>query len=128
MITKDEAITAAGTLKEWCEGRLCKACPFGQRMNIGEYKCYFASGFVPLRWDIQKPCRWTDTDVELAKALKAAGAQVIVLTNTGAEWLSKSPAGTIRYGGKVPPFAFTCVTFADGEIPLDTIIQEAKEG
>lgn len=128
MVTKDEAIKAAEMLKEWREGHLCKACPFGKRMDVGEYRCYFASGCVPFGWNIPKPCRWTDTDVELAKALKAAGAQVIVLTNTGVEWRSKSPAGTIRYGGKVPPFAFTCVTFADGEIPLDTIIQEAKEG
>ncbi len=122
MVTRDEAIKAAETLKEWCEGRSCNKCVFET------YDCAFRMGRTPSNWDIPKPCRWTDTDVELAKALKAAGAQVIVLTNTGVEWRSKSPAGTIRYGGKVPPFAFTCVTFADGEIPLDTIIQEAKEG
>lgn len=122
MITKDEAIKAAEMLQEWCEGQeKCTTCAF-----CDKDACRIR-GF-PERWDIKRLCRWTDTDVELAKALKAAGAQVIVLTNTGVEWRSKSPAGTIRYGGKVPPFAFTCVTFADGEIPLDTIIQEAKEG
>lgn len=122
MVTKDEAIKAAEMLKEWCEGQeKCTTCAF-----CDKDACRIR-GF-PERWDIKRSCRWTDTDVELAKALKAAGAQVIVLTNTGVEWRSKSPAGTIRYGGEVPPFAFTCVTFADGEIPLDTIIQEAKEG
>lgn len=128
MITKDEAIKAAETLKEWCGGKLCNNCPFGIKEDEGEYRCYFALGGFPARWKIPKACRWTKTDLELAKALKAVGAQVIVLTNTGVEWRSKSPAGTIRYGGKVPPFVFTCVTFADGEIPLDTIIQEEKEG
>lgn len=126
MVTKDEAIKAAETLKEWCNSLPCKLCPFTKNGN--SMGCIFRTPDIPIDWKFQKPCRWTDTDVELAKALKAAGAQVIVLTNTGVEWRSKSPAGTIRCGGKVPPFAFTCVTFADGEIPLDTIIQEAKEG
>lgn len=95
MITKDEAIKAAETLKEWCGGKPCNNCPFGIKEDEGEYRCYFALGGFPARWKIPKACRWTKTDLELAKALKAVGAQVIVLTNTGVEWRSKSPAGTM---------------------------------
>lgn len=122
MVTKNEAIKAAETLKEWCEGHLCKACPFGKRMDVGEYKCYFASECVPLRWNIPKPCRWTDTDVELAKALKKVGCievhrpkyNPIVLWRTG------------DYQGDLPILAFQYLDPGES-VALDTIIQEAKE-
>ena len=44
MITKDEAIKAAETLKEWCGGKPCNNCPFGIKEDEGEYGCYFALG------------------------------------------------------------------------------------
>lgn len=122
MITKDEAIKAAETLKEWCEGHLCKACPFGKRMDVGEYRCYFASGFIPLGWAIQKPCRWTKTDLEMAKALKKAGADKVFRTRTGEFVLWQS----VEQRGYLPVGAFDALS-KDEVVALDTIIQEAKE-
>lgn len=123
MVTKDEAIKAAEMLKEWCEGHLCKACPFGERMDVGEYKCYFASGCVPFGWNIPKPCRWTDTDVELAKALKKAGADKVLRIRISeyVVWESSDQRGC------VPKGSFEALSSGES-VDLDTIIQEAKGG
>lgn len=123
MITKDEAIKAAETMKEWCEGKLCNNCPFGIKEDEGEYRCYFALGGFPARWKIPKACRWTKTDLELAKALKKAGADKVFRTRTGEFVLWQS----VEQRGYLPVGAFDALS-KDEVVALDTIIQEAKEG
>lgn len=122
MITKDEAINAAETLKEWCGGKPCNNCPFGIKEDEGEYGCYFALGGFPARWKIPKPCRWTDTDVELAKALKKAGADKVLLLHICEYviWESSNQRGC------VPKGSFEALSPGES-VTLDTIIQEAKE-
>ena len=120
MVTKDEAIKAAEMLKEWCDGLPCKCCPFTR--NGSSMGCIFRASEVPINWKIPKPCRWTDTDVELAKALKKAGCievhrpkyNPIVLWRTG------------DYQGDLPIMAFQYLDPGES-VTLDTIIQEAKE-
>ena len=116
MVTRDEAIKAAETLKEWCEGRSCNKCVFET------YDCAFRMGRTPSNWDIPKPCRLTDTDVELAKALKKVECievhrpkyNPIALWRTG------------DYQGELPISAFQYLDPGES-VALDTIIQEAKE-
>lgn len=117
MITKDEAIKAAEMLQEWCEGQeKCTTCAF-----CDKDACRIR-GF-PERWDIKRLCRWTDTDVELAKALKKVGCievhrpkyNPIALWRTG------------DYQGDLPILAFQYLDPGES-IAIDTIIQEAKEG
>lgn len=122
MITENEAIKAAEMLKEWCGGKLCNNCPFGIKEDEGEYRCYFALGGFPAMWKIPKACRWTDTDVELAKALKKVECievhrpkyNPIALWRTG------------DYQGELPISAFQYLDPGES-VALDTIIQEAKE-
>ena len=120
MATKDEAIKAVETLKEWCDGLACRYCPFTNSKNsIG---CIFRNDSIPTDWKLPKTCRWTDTDVELAKALKKVGCievhrpkyNPIVLWRTG------------DYQGDLPIMAFQYLDPGES-VAIDTIIQEAKE-
>lgn len=117
MVTRDEAIKAAETLKKWCEGRSCNKCVFET------YECAFRMGRTPSNWDIPKPCRWTDTDVELAKALKKAGADKVLRIRISGYvvWESSDQRGC------VPKGSFEALS-SDESVDFDTIIQEAKEG
>lgn len=117
MVTRDEAIKAAETLKEWCEGRSCNKCVFET------YECALMMGRNPSNWDIPKPCRWTDTDVELAKALKKAGADKVLRIRISeyVVWESSDQRGC------VPKGSFEALSSGES-VDLDTIIQEAKEG
>ena len=122
MVTKDEAIKAAETLKEWCIKNNCESCPFFIAGNVKNPECIFALGGVPGVLKIPKLCRWTDTDVELAKALKKVGCievhrpkyNPIALWRTG------------DYQGELPISAFQYLDPGES-VALDTIIQEAKE-
>lgn len=122
MITKDEAIKAAETLKEWCGGKLCNNCPFGIKEDEGEYRCYFALGGFPARWKIPKACRWTKTDLELAKALKKVGCTEVCRPkyNPIALWRARDCQGDL------PILAFQYLDPGES-VAIDTIIQEAKE-
>lgn len=122
MITKDEAIKAAETLKEWCGGKLCNNCPFGIKEDEGEYRCYFALGGFPARWKIPKACRWTKTDLELAKVLKKAGSIKVFRARTEDRvlWESNNQLGFLPGG------SFNALSPGES-VDLDTIIQEAKE-
>ena len=120
MVTKDEAIKAAGTLKEWCDGLACRCCPFTDSKN--SMGCIFRNDSIPTDWKLPKTCRWTDTDVELAKALKKAGADKVLLLHICecVIWESSNQRGC------VPKGSFEALRPGES-VTLDTIIQEAKE-
>ena len=117
MVTKDEAIKAAEMLKEWCAGqKKCTTCAFCDKVACS------IMGF-PEHWDIEKPCRWTDIDVELAKVLKKAGSIKVLKARTEDRVLWESN----NQRGFFPGGSFNALSPGES-VDLDTIIQEAKEG
>lgn len=122
MVTKDEAINAAETLKEWCIKNNCERCPFCKAGNAKNPGCIFALGNIPGVLKLPKLCRWTDTDVELAKALKKAGADKVLRTciSEYVVWESSDQRGC------VPKGSFDALSPGES-VAIDTIIQEAKE-
>ena len=117
MVTKDEAIKAAETLKEYCaeQGDDHKGCAFWRNEWCNLWMC------TPCDWCIPKASRWTDTDVELAKALKKAGADKVLHICECVVWESSNQRGC------VPKGSFEALSPGES-VDLGTIIQEAKEG
>lgn len=116
MVTKDEAIKAAETLKEWCKRRYCGNCEFYSE----DGNCIFREHPASL-WHIPKPRRWSDADVQMAKAMKMYGYESVERLATG-ELVSRS--SDIR--NDFPPKS----EFADLEhgesVSFDDIIREAE--
>lgn len=113
MITDNDAIKAAETLKEWCKGRMCRDCKFLIR-NFND--CTFRQNGTPEDWHIPKPRRWTNDDIQLAKALKNFGVNEIT-SGTLHRW------NTVNSCGFVPPGAFA--DLKPGEtVPIEAIISE----
>ena len=83
---------------------------------------FCTGGGFPARWKIPKACRWTKTDLELAKALKKVGCIEVYRSkyNSIALWR------TGDYQGYLPIMAFQCLDPGES-VAIDTIIQEAKE-
>lgn len=78
MEERDKLIEAARTIQEHCKhtemGGLCTLAYGG--VCDGVYSCRISceGGPVPGEdWEIQKPCRWTDRDYNLAKAMNEFG-------------------------------------------------------
>lgn len=113
-MTENEAIKAAETLKNWCSGKSCDRCVFYRN------KCTVARD-IPSLWNTQKRCRWTETDLELAKALKKVGCTEVYRPkyNPIASWRNGD------YQGELPILAFQYLDPGESVI-LDAIIQEAE--
>lgn len=112
---KKKLIEAARVLQEWCNGRPCEGCVFGDSRN----DCMLPQN-APCHWKIPTITRWTPEDVALAKALKAFGA--IFLEK------EKSGAITVHFNNgdlcEAPVLAFKCMP--DGSYHVDNIIKEAE--
>lgn len=117
-ITNAEAIEAVKSLQNYCR----------QRCNpFGDCDCMFfkdnACGICVPK-DFQKPRRWSDNDIELAKSLKRCGAVAVRRFEDSSTpyWQSQTIAG-ITDGGYLPKGSFNSLT--NNEIvDLDDIIDE----
>ena len=111
-------IDAANILKEHCnknyrETEKCD-CPFA----IGDYICDIGD-ICPKDWEVPKLCRWTPSDVALAKALKDAGVKVIYRSRCTLYWDNINSCGVLPYDTFKP--------IEDGEsFSIDEIIKEAE--
>ena len=112
MVTKDEVIKAAKTLKEWCGQISCDQCPYESG------SCCSLRGRDPALWDIPKPCRWSDADVQMAKAMKMYGYASVERLATG-ELVSRS-------SDRCPPKSELAGLNPGESVSFDDIIQEAE--
>ena len=118
MVTKDEAIKAAETLKEWCEQTPCDQCPY----KSGSW-CALRVRY-PNEWKIPKPRRWSDADVQMAKAMKMYGYKSAERREEGALVVRSSKISWCFF-----PHKFIFVGLKSGEsVSLDGIIREAENG
>ena len=116
MVTKDEAIKAAETLKEWCEQTPCSQCPYESG------SCCSLRVRYPSLWDLPKPRRWSDADVQMAKALKMYGYKSAERWENG-NLVVKSSDISFCFFPKKSIF----VDLNPGEsVSFDDIIQEAE--
>lgn len=117
MVTKDEAIKAAKTLKEWCNNqRRCCECSFG-----GEEYCGLEFT-MPSEWIIPKPSRWSDADVQMAKAMKMYGYKSAERWKDGKLMVRSSDISGCFFP---PKFIFVGLNIGES-VSLDDIIQEAE--
>lgn len=78
MADNEKLLEAARMIQEHCkhteEGGLCPFA-YGEVCDgVDNCRISFCGGPVPgEEWDIPKPCRWTDSDVNMAKALQTVG-------------------------------------------------------
>ena len=120
MSEMQEVSKAVEVLKQYCVSRTCGDCVFG---SIFGPLCTLSTlnGISPANWDIPKPCRWTQADLQLAKALKAA--RVIKIhreyKTDGCIWITHNGTGAL------PKSAFTGLDRGE-TVNIDTIIKGAK--
>lgn len=116
MVTKDEVIKAAETLKEWCEQTPCDQCPHDNG------SCCSLRGRDPALWDLPKPSRWSDADVQMAKAMKMYGYKSAERWKDGKLMVRSSDISGCFF-----PLKFIFVGLNIGEsVSFDDIIQEAE--
>lgn len=82
MEERDKLIEAARTIQEHCKhtekGGLCALSYRGVCDGVCNCRISCEGGPVPGEdWEIQKPCRWTGRDYNLAKALDDFGVDVV---------------------------------------------------
>lgn len=119
MATKEEAIKALETLKEWCKGNHCSDCVF----NDATRSCIFCEGHTPGLWKVPNPRRWSDAEIAMAKALKMYGYTTVECCRDG-QFLSKNGKGLWLY---LPPNFEFGVTRPGDSVSLDNIIREAEQ-
>lgn len=76
MADNEKLLEAARMIKEHCEAvKSHGECEFSTTgMCLGAINCRMCGhANVPALWRIPKPCRWTENDMIMAKALIAAG-------------------------------------------------------
>lgn len=95
-------------------------CPM---KNNDRVECEFWRNQIPTEWNIPIITRWTPEDVALAKALKAAGAELIYRSgkNEAVYWRGNSTMDL----GVLPADAFINMGNCESLL-IDTIIKEAK--
>lgn len=117
MVTKDEVIKAAKTLKEWCDQIPCDQCPYDNG------SCCSLRGRDPALWDLPKPSRWSDADVQMAKAMKMYGYK------SAERW--KDGKLIVRFSDVlccIFPRKFFVGLNPGESVSLDDIIREAENG
>lgn len=117
MVTKEEAIKAVETLKDYCKKHEenCKDCVFYSGWCV-----FWASS--PGNWTIPKQRRWSDADVAMAKALKMYGYTMVEHCRDG-QLLAKNGNDLWFY---LPPNLAFAVMEPGDSVSLDNIIREGE--
>lgn len=131
MATAKELYDAAMVIKESCikskmEGLYCylengEKCPFNYIKNcLGS--CSIAPNVYPLEWKIKKPRRFTDRDIEIAKAMKSIGV-VTVFKKDGWSFMCDIDDKKIC---EFTPYEFSSLEQLE-KISINEIIKEGEE-
>lgn len=86
MADNKKLMEAAYMIKEHCnhteKGGPCQFAHGGVCNGVEHCRLSEEGGIIPgTDWDLQKPRRWTDADINLAKALRSFGVTKIKKTN-----------------------------------------------
>lgn len=119
-------LEAARLIQEHCaNSSVGSPCPFARKgLCDGFARCRIVADYIPSQWKLPKTRRWTDADVQIAKALAAFGVTRVRRINSTRRSAAEADDGTVY--GIVPEAAFADLKPHE-IVRLEDVIKEAEQ-